>query len=140
MERLGVAHENVAAGPQFSAQAIEYLFLRGPFEIDDDVAAENEVHQFVGCQVLHQIVPCEPDHGPQPRHDAHPGPGCVFASEQEPAPQVHPDRGDVLLGVNGQTGLVDHPNRAAVVGKDSAQMNADFTKVVLAYERLWTLV
>src|SRR5258708_14587457 len=71
-ERLGVAEEEIAAGPQMVAKLAQHGLLGRLVEIDQDIAAEDHVHVAVDAiGGLHQIAPTEAHQATPPTRDPH---------------------------------------------------------------------
>ena len=78
-----MAEKKVAARSQVVAKLAYQLFLGFPVEVDDDVAAEDDILHFGQPEVvIHEVEAAEGHHVPQIRGDAHHGVALVFAFQQ----------------------------------------------------------
>jgi hypothetical protein len=72
--RFGVAHQQVTARAEMAGQLLDHFALGLPLEIDQDVAAEDDVDVPVhGIGGVHQVHAHEIGQAPQLRHHSHLG-------------------------------------------------------------------
>ena len=87
-------------------QLLQNLLLRGPVEVDDHVAAEDDIRLLLQPIVgVHEIETAKLNQVPQLGNNSHLLRTAVAAAQEVPSPQFRRDRGNNLGAEYGKTGL-----------------------------------
>src|SRR5690348_10088026 len=115
-----MAEEEIAAGPEMGAEALENVVLGLAVEVDEDVAAENDIHVPAGWIVrLHQVEPAEAHQAAQLGYDPRRPPRRIPRSHHVALAQRGGHRLQHLLGVDAKHRLLQ--NFGADIGAEDRE-------------------
>src|SRR4051794_11503731 len=110
--RFRMAEEEIASRTKVAAQAPDHLLLHLAFEIDEDVAAEYDVHVgFDRIARIHQVEPGKTEAGAQLRHDPYVAARAIARGHEVARPPCRRDRLRHLGGENAAPRLGEYLGR-----------------------------